>query len=220
MRKRSIYIIAGVVVVIVCLAGLVYMAYTSTQAQRRTVYTVNTRIEEGTILTEPMLTTMEVPAPGKDDPFPYFAQKDGIVGRTALVTLLPNAAITMDAIGDPAPPGRLLPSGQVIPPGQVGFAIPTEALRSVGGSLEIGDTVSVLVPKEEESPVPSSEQPITYTVLYENVLVVDLRDEAGASLVTGEAQGVAKYVVLALHPDQTEEIAKHQEDLVLALEAH
>jgi Flp pilus assembly protein CpaB len=221
MRRRRMYLSVGVVIVIVA-AGLIgYLAYTSREAQRTPVLTVSTRIEQGIIVTAEMLTPMDVPAPGKGDPFPYFTKKSQIVGRTALVTLLPNVPISQDAIGDPAPPGRLLPSGQVIPPGQVGFAIPTSALRSVGGALKVGDTVSILIPNPEAA-VPEeveSTQTISYTTLLIGVPVVDLRNEAGASLITGEAKGTASFAVLALKPEEAEEIAQYSSVLKLALEA-
>lgn len=231
MRRGNIYLRVGIVIVVVSVAILAYMAWTGTQAQRRTVLTVTMRIEAGTVITPEMLATMEVPAPlpGSSAPFPYFGDAGQVTGRTALVTLLPSVPLTADAVGEPAPPGRLLPSGKVIAPGYAGLALPTAALRSIGGALQVGDTVTVLVPAlapaAVEAPAPGAPislrqaQGLTYTVLYSDVLVVDLRDAAGKSLVAGEATGAAAFLVLQLTPAQVREVARYQDVLVLAVEA-
>lgn len=230
MKRANIYLRVGIAIVVVSVAILVYMAWTSTQAQRRAVLTVAMRIEAGTVLTPEMLASMEVPAPlpGGRTPFPYFEEAGQVTGRTALVTLLPGAPLTQDAVGEPAPPGRLLPSGQVIAPGYTGLALPTTPLRSVGGALQIGDRVTVLIPAlaptAAEAPAPGAPislrqaQGLTYTLLYSDVLVVDLRDAAGQSLVAGEATGTAAFLVLQLTPVQILEVARYQDTLVLAVE--
>ncbi len=231
MKRGNIYLRVGIVIVVVSVAILAYMAWTSTQAQRRTVLTVALRIEPGTVITPEMLSTMEVPAPlpGSSAPFPYLSDAGQVTGRTALVTLLPSVPLTADAVGEPAPPGRLLPSGKVIAPGYAGLALPTDALRSVGGALRISDTVTILVPtlapSAAEAPAPGAPislrqaQGITYTVLFSDVLVVDLRDAAGKSLVAGEATGAAAFLVLQLTPAQALEVARYQDVLALAVEA-
>ena len=55
MKRGNIYLRVGIAIIVVSVAILVYMAWTSTQAQRRTVLTVAMRIEAGTILTPEML---------------------------------------------------------------------------------------------------------------------------------------------------------------------
>lgn len=220
MKQRGMYLRAGIALMIVAIVILAYAAYTSTQAQRRTVLTVKQRIEAGSVITAPMLTTMELPAPqpGSRAPWPYFSDPTAVVGRTALVTLLPDTALTQQAVGQAAPPGRLLPSGQVVPPGYLGLAIPTAALRSVGGALKIGDTVTVLIPALDGPQALAPAMPITHTTLFTNVPIVDLRDEAGKSLIAGEATSTAAYIVLSLDPDQAEAVARYQDLLILAVE--
>ncbi len=230
MKRGNIYLRVGIAIIVVSVAILAYMAWTSTQAQRRTVLTVAMRIEAGTVITPEMLATMEVPAPlpGSSTPFPYFSDAGQVTGRTALVTLLPSVPLTLDAVGELAPPGRLLPSGQVIAPGYAGLALPTTALRSVGGALKIGDSVTILIPAlapaASEAPAPGAPislrqaQGITYTLLYSDVLVVDLRDATGKSMVAGEAMSTATFLVLQLTPAQVLEVARYQDILVLAVE--
>ncbi len=219
-RYGGTFLRAGIVMVIVALIGLAYLAYTSTQAQRKAVLTVNTRIEANTVITAEMLTTMELPAPGPQAVFPYFTDPAQIVNRTAVVALLPNVPISQDAVGEPAPPGRVLPSGQVIPPGYLGVAIPTAALRSVGGALKIGDTVTIQIPEPPDSTQPATpDEPTPYRILFTGVPVTDLRNAEGQSLVAGEAQGTAAFIVLALDPQQAEAVATYQDILKLAVEA-
>ncbi|MEM3554632.1 MAG: RcpC/CpaB family pilus assembly protein [Candidatus Micrarchaeaceae archaeon] len=227
--RRGIYLRVGIVVVVVALAALAYTAYTSARAQRRTVVAPSVRVEAGRAITAEMLSSVQVPA---DAPAGlYFSDPGEVVNRTALTTLFPGVPIARDAVGEPPPEGRLLPTGISVPPGTVALAVPVDTLGAVGGALKVGDTVSILAPRpltgtitataavETEAPAEvKTPQTITYTVILSGVPVVDIRDAEGKSIVAGESGAKAAYVLIALSPQDAEKLARYRDILVLALE--
>lgn len=226
MKYRGIYLRVGIVVVVVALTALAYLAYTSAQAQRATVIAAAVDIPQGYVITAEMLGTRDLPRGSESG----YAQSQGeVLGRVAQVNILAGAPISLRMLSDrPPPAGRLLPSGLAVPPGKVALALPAQALRSVGGALKIGDRVTLLAPQSITTTgevaslggtidLPQA-QAVTYTVLYSDVLVLDLRNAGGESLVAGEAKGAAASILLALAPQQAADVARYRDLLVVAIE--
>lgn len=178
------------------LSGLLWFGgnlYLSGEAQRVAVAAAAVDIPRGSVLTAAMLGTIEVPR-GQEGG--YLAAPELALDQVARVDLLAGTALrpAMLAAG-PLPEGRLLPAGTAIAPGHLAVAVPLDRLSAAGGTLRVGDRVSIYALR-----------PLTETAvlaappLAQGVRVLDLYTPEGQSLLSVPAGRRADVALLEADP--------------------
>lgn len=152
MRRGRIFIFIALILII----GLAVLAFVfqqvilpSTQTDEpaivasRQVFIAGQNIPQGEIITDDVLTTMEIPSENAVSVMFTTDQRDSLVGKTAKYPIEQGVVITRSMVSD----GALATSGPAwasqIPQGMTAITVPTDRLASVGYGVRDGAHVDV-----------------------------------------------------------------------------
>lgn len=220
--RRNI-MVAAIVLIVVALALFAWNAWQQFQAQKVQVVAAAVDIPKGALIAdESWLTWREVNARDAEaDPNVYRNMRE-VIGMAAVSDIPAGVVLLRPFLAERVEPGRALGTGQLVGIGK--RAVPVEAtlLQVIGGELAPGDHVDIyrseLVTRttgsEEANPVsalaptvvpmPDGSLRLDYKLLFADVKVVGLYDEAGMPIL-GKAQGRAVTVVFELAAEEDAE---------------
>lgn len=228
MGSRRMWVLGGILLVVLAGVILGWQVWERYQQNKVAVVVAAVRINRGTVIQEAMLATREIAATtAAADPTIARSVK-AVVGMVAQSDIPEGVIVVQAFLAERVEPGRVLGSGVVIPVGWRAVPIAYDTLDAssraliIGGALQAGDHVDIyrgeLVtttqPIEEEGPVPAApvmaptvvplpdgSPRIEYTLVFSDVVVGDLLDAAGQSLL-GPA-GDQAVTVLFLLPERS-----------------
>lgn len=222
MLSRRTLAIAGVFLLAACAVIVGWQVWQAWRQATVKVVVTATAIPRGTVIQEGMLALQDINARDAESNADLLRDPRAAVGMVAVSDLPAGVLLVRPFLAERVTPGRALGSGQVIPEGWRAVPVPATMLQVLGGNLRAGDHVdlyaSELVTETSGAestaanpgwtgaeptvvPLPDGSPRVDFTLLFADVLVLDIRDENGISLGTGEAlnQGAT---VLFLLPDQ------------------
>lgn len=222
--RRNI-MVAAIVLIVVALALFGWNAWQQFQAQKVQVVAAAVDIPKGALIAdESWLTWREVNARDAEaDPNVYRNMRE-VIGMAAVSDIPAGVVVLRPFLAERVEPGRALGTGQLVGIGK--RAVPVEAtlLQVIGGELAPGDHVDIyrseLVTMTASDgaepnpaspalaptvvPMPDGSPRLDYTLLFADVKVVGLYDEAGMPIL-GKAQGRAVTVVFELAAEEDAE---------------
>ncbi len=222
--SRKFLVIAAVIILFGAAAAFGTQVFFQYQESRVLVVTAATDIPRGIVIQESMLGTKEINARDVQADPNIMRDKRAVVGKVANSTIPAGVIVVQQFLTDRVEPGTVLGSGLVVPVGWMGVPIPSTMLQVVGGELRAGDHVylyrSELVTSSLETsgtisrtnagsmalagptvvPLPDGSPRVDFTLLFTDVVVLDILNAKGESMGTGSAKDQVATIVFLL-PD-------------------
>lgn len=228
MGSRRMWVIGGILLIVLSAVIIGWQVWDRYQQSKAAVVVAAVRINKGTVIQEAMLTTREIAATTAADPNILRNPKE-VVGKLAQSDIPEGVVIVQAFLAERVEPGRVLGSGVVIPVGWRAVPLSYDKLDAtsrgliIGGALQAGDHVDIYkgelvtatLPEQEPGkpispvvvaptvvPLPNGSPRVEYTLVFSDVIVGDLLDATGKSLL-GTA-GDQAVTVLFLLPERSD----------------